>query len=198
MSIAILLSLDSAQFDGTSRLNPNAVEWTPVANHQFHGQVAPDIDVGIIDPAEVLEFLRSEFGPFISILPPNVGSARKLTDFILERSFLFVGAATTNEIGVHSGIGSGGISGRRLRQGPEVMLTETSGMFQAGGSGQVSHTDFDAGQSGVLLVPSGQRIYVLSDAGDGNHQFGMWLEPLYAPRDIGKLVVAGQPPAQFS
>lgn len=198
MSIGLLFTLDNAQLDGATRYPFDADQWTLEANNQFSAELPAAQNLGIIDLREVLQGLTNRFGRFLEPVAPDVGSVVKLTDLVAERAIVVTGGQTTQEWGTHSRFNSGGATGRRLRQGPAMMATESAGVFQAGGVGQVSHTLFANGQAGVMMVPTGDQVYVESDAAAGALQFAIWTMPIYAPRDIGKFVQAGQPPAQFA
>jgi len=197
MSIAIRFVLSAGIFDGITPYVFAAADWTNEGGGLFTAR-PPGPRLGIVDPRAILQGLTTQFGRFLEPTSPDVGSTVKITDLLMERAIMFTGGQTAQEIGTHSAAGQGGVAGRRLRQGPAFITTETVGAYQAGGVGQVAHTLFADGQAGVMMIPTSQRVYVLSNVAAGNHQLAMWLVPIYAPRDVALVADAGQPLPQFA
>lgn len=197
MTIALWYQLDAATLDGTTPYAYDAADWARDGEGMFRASLPAGIDLGVVDPLEHLLGIEGTFGPLLSQVAPGVGGRAKLTDFAIERVIFSTAGQTTGDFGTHSQDGLPDAAGVRLRITPGMMPTESAGILQGGGTGQVSTATFAAGQSGVVVLPTGMRWFASSPALAGDHGVGVWILPLYAPRDLGGAVKAGHPPAQY-
>lgn len=198
MSIYIEFQLDAGTLDGITPYVFAADDWTNRGRFRFTAQLPNGDRLGVIDWNDLILSLEATFGPFLDKAAPHVGATSYLTDWVIERTLVNTpGAGVVPEVGTHT-LDFGNPSGLRARATPEMLPTESVDVFQGGGTGQVATTLVANGQSGIVVVPTAMRSYVLSAAIAGDHTYAVWLFPVSQPRDLSLAVSAGQPPAQFA
>lgn len=197
MTICIRLVLTNAVFDGTTPRAYADATWTRQGQNRFDGTFADGIDVGIIDWREILEGLELEFGRLLDKVPPDAGNTQIVTDLIVERCL-------TNVLGEEAApplmgtVVQAALTLVRIREyTPEA--TETAGVSQLGGTGQVSNTLFANGTAGVIVLPTAMRWFIAADpAAPGDGEFAIWLEPIASPQHWAWAAQSSQPDPVFA
>ncbi len=198
MSVYLEFRFSNGSIDGSTLYTFDADQWAADGDNQFVCTLDAAQNLGIIDPASILDNLEQQFGPIWGKVAADIGARSLITDYIVERVLTQTpGNTTPPTLGTHSPRGIPDAAGVRVRETPVALATEVATQHQAGGAGQVSITLFANGQAGVNVCPTGMRLWFLSGADAGDHFLGLWLFPLAGP-DVALASNANQPDPVFA